>query len=207
MRWTLTAVLVAALVSAGCGEYETAQPRKRSAAPEAVGVVVDPFSPAPPARASAPSASAPQQPVLGSAQPGVGAAPAPQTLLGPPPAAAQTGLPVTVPQTMPFAQPPAQNMVQEKAEVGMGRKGHYSQGFITTPLATFWRTQEMVAYRVQVPHALDLYKATHGHFPKTQEEFEREILTPNGIKLPELPQNHRYVYDPEKGELLVEHPG
>jgi len=187
MRFTQTVVLLAALASAGCGEYEMEKPTGRSAAPEAVGVVVDPFSPAPPASASAQEASAPAPATPTGAEPNAGAAAMPQTGAVPLP-------------------PPAEGVVREKADVGAGRKGHYAPGFITTPVSTFWRTQEMAAYRIQVPQALNLYKATNGHFPKTQEEFEREILQPNGIKLPELRANHRYVYDPEKGELLVERP-
>ena len=172
----------------GCGDYEMGQPKGRSAAPEAVGVVIDPGAMAAPVSSPAPEtppAETPAQP-----QPA-----APQPAQQSPDAA------------MPYEPPAApEDTIREKAEVGMGRKGNYSQGIITTPLSTFWRTQEMVAYRVQVPQALNLYKATNGHFPKTQEEFVKEILTPNGIKLPELPQGHFYVYDAEKGELQVARP-
>jgi len=183
MRFTLAAVLLATFTLAGCGEYDPfEQPRGRSAAPEAVGLAIDPDSLAEPVPASKTDEPAPEQP-------------APQEATTP------------APQAAPQQPPPQDNTVREKADVGAGRKGHYSPGFITTPLSTFWRTKELVAFRVQVPQAVKLYKATHGHFPKTQEEFDREILKPNGVKLPELPPNHRYVYDPEKGELLVEHPG
>ncbi len=183
MRLALAAIILGALVAAGCGEYELGETGGRSAAPEAVGVAVDPMSLAEPARPKSPPSS-PQTP--GAKAPG-----------GPAPSAARTD----------FGAPaPEGSVIREKADVGAGRKGHYSKGFITTPLSTFWRTQEMVAYRTVVPHALDLYKASHGHFPKTQEEFVREILTPNQVQLPELPQGHRYYYDPEKGELLVERP-
>jgi hypothetical protein len=108
---------------------------------------------------------------------------------------------------MPYQpQRPPEETIRERADVGMGRKGDYRPGIITTPLSTFWRSQEAVAYKMHVPHALNLYKATNGHFPKTQEEFVREILEPNRIKLPELPEGHFYVYDPEKGELQVARP-
>ena len=81
--------------------------------------------------------------------------------------------------------------------IGITLANHVASGILV---------EEMVAYRVQVPHALNLYKATNGHFPKTQEDFVREILEPNGIKLPELPEGHFYVYDPDKGELQVARP-
>jgi hypothetical protein len=177
MRFPLLAGLLATLTLAGCGEYEPSQPRRRSAAPEAVGVAVDPFSMGAPVRKQQPQKA---------------------------PVASEQGPAAKQPASWPDEPPPG--MVREKADVGAGKKGHYGPGFITTPLATYWRSQEMVAYRIKVPHALNLYKGMHGHFPKTQEEFEREILKPNKITLPDLPEGHRYAYDPQKGELLVERP-
>jgi hypothetical protein len=165
-------VLFAALAASGCGEYES---DKRSAAPEAVGVVADPFSFGAPAGASKPDAS------------GVESDEPPD-------------------DEVPYRPSNDENVIREKADVGMGKKGHYGKGFITTPLSTYWRSKEAIAFRIQVPKALSLYRATNGYFPKTQEEFVREILEPNQIKLPELPDDHRYVYDPETGELQVERP-
>ena len=49
MRLTRAALVLAVVVCMGCGDYEMTPRRGRSAAPEAVGVVVDPFAPAPPA--------------------------------------------------------------------------------------------------------------------------------------------------------------
>jgi hypothetical protein len=174
MRLTLAAALLATLGMAGCGEYEPSRPRGRSAAPEAVGVVVDPMSQAAPKR-------------------------------GPAPDRAGSGMPKT--DTPDGPSPPAQGkMLRKKAKVGAGKKGDYRPGLITTPLSTYWRAQEKLTYEALVPHALDLYRAEHGHFPKTQEEFEEKILKPNNITLPELPEGHRYVYDPQKGELMIEYP-
>ena len=41
---------------------------------------------------------------------------------------------------------------------------------------------------------------------KSFEEFEQEILNPNRIKLPDLPPDHDYSFDSEKGELIVIRP-
>jgi hypothetical protein len=101
---------------------------------------------------------------------------------------------------------PQENVARKKAEVGVGKKGDYRPGLITTPLRAYWKAQERIAFEIQIRHALDLYKATNGNFPKTQEEFDQQIIKANMIKLPELPQGHRYVYDPEQGELMVEYP-
>ena len=44
------------------------------------------------------------------------------------------------------------------------------------------------------------------HGSLSREEFMREIIKNGGIKLPELPRGQRYVYDPKRGELMVEKP-
>ena len=51
-----------------------------------------------------------------------------------------------------------------------------------------------------IRHAMDLYNAEHGHYPKTQEEFMKQIIEPNepSTKLPELPEGWEYLYDPQE---------
>ena len=49
------------------------------------------------------------------------------------------------------------------------------------------------------------FKTLNERFPKTQQEFMTEIIEKNGIRLPELPPGDEYVYDAQKGELLVRH--
>jgi outer membrane murein-binding lipoprotein Lpp len=50
-----------------------------------------------------------------------------------------------------------------------------------------------------IRHAMDLYNAEHGNYPKTQEEFMKQIIEPNepSTKLPELPEGWEYFYDPK----------
>jgi len=193
MRRTLAVVLLATLMLAGCGQYEPAKPQGRSAAPEAVGVAVDPFSMAEPVKSSTQGEAA-QAPVPGSSAPG--------------PSGAVPQSPPVQPQPMSDSREPLpEGTVREQATVGAGQKGHYSPGIITTPLSVYFRAQERITFNIEIPHAMKLYKATNGRYPKDMEEFTRAILQPARIQLPELPQGHRYVYDAEKGELLVEHPG
>ena len=160
MRTALTVLFLTALVSAGCTDYDSGG---RSAAPEATGVAVDPFSMGDPAQ--------------------------------PPP------------EVVEASEPVEPGMVREEAASGAGKKGQYGPGLIKTPLATYWRAKERITYEAQVKHSLNIYHGMHGHYPKTKEDFEREILKPANVQLPELPEGHRYVYDPENGELLVERPG
>jgi hypothetical protein len=131
----------------------------------------------------------------------------------PKPAPAET---VAVPAaSAPVVQPaqaspaPEVEMVREKAAVGMGEKGrgYGGEGFVATPIRSLWQTKERLAL-IQVEQALQLYKAGDGdgHGPKSHKEFMDKIIKANDIRLPELPQGHRYVYDPTKEELMVEQP-
>jgi hypothetical protein len=117
---------------------------------------------------------------------------------------------VTAGQVPPATQetapaPPA--TVRDKAGVGSGEKGRgYGGGVVTTPVAAYFAVQERLVFDVEIPHALDLYKATEGHAPRTHDEFMRNIIKENQIRLPTLPPGHRYVYDPKSEQLMVEHP-
>jgi hypothetical protein len=98
-------------------------------------------------------------------------------------------------------------MVREKAQAGVTGKGDYGgPGIVTTPISTYFQIRERAVFDIQMPQAMQLYEATNGAKPKTQDEFMRNIIQANMIKLPELPAGHKYVYDPQKGELMVEHP-
>lgn len=103
--------------------------------------------------------------------------------------------------------------------MGVSGKGDYGgPGFITTPISVYFRVPERLVFNVQIPQAMNMYKAIHEHFPETQEEFMEKIIAENGIQLPKLPgPDERYVYDPEKAAqqsqynaddppLMVEHP-
>ncbi|MCL2745257.1 MAG: hypothetical protein FWE67_15555 [Planctomycetaceae bacterium] len=101
-----------------------------------------------------------------------------------------------------------------KADVGAGKKGHYGQkggeaatDIITVPIATLFRAQEITAYRIKVPQAMQLYKASNdGKAPATHEEYWEKIIKANEITLPQLPDGQRYVYDPATEGLLIEKP-
>jgi hypothetical protein len=101
-----------------------------------------------------------------------------------------------------------------KADVGSGKKGHYGQtdgkqasDIITVPIATMFRAQEMIAYRDQVPHALQLYKAMHDNKgPETHEEFMKDVIKANNILLPSLREGEEYIYDPATEQLMIKKP-
>ena len=98
----------------------------------------------------------------------------------------------------------AEGETARPAEVGVGRKGHgYGTGPIATPLAARWRAAERLIFDAQIPHAMNLFKATNGRAPASHDEFMREIIKFNQINLPELREGEHYQYDPETEQLMV----
>ena len=98
-------------------------------------------------------------------------------------------------------------MVREKAQVGVGVRGsELGDGPVSTPIKAYFSAREQVAFNIQLPSTMQLFKAEHGRAPRSHEEFMEKIIKGGAIQLPELPAGHRYVYDPEKEELFVEHP-
>jgi len=187
MRSTIALLTLALLVAAGCGDaYDQplSSPR-RTADPGAFGVVVDPFE-----TQSAPAAK--------------GETAKPEKAVDSPASDDKEG---AEKQPAEAAKAPAQPPVREEAKVGVGKKGSgYGGGFVTTPVSVYFRAQERIIFENQVPHALNLYKATNGRAPQTHEEFMEKIIKANMISLPELPGGYRYLYDPQKEQLMVEHP-
>ncbi|MGM0488259.1 MAG: hypothetical protein ACQESR_16030 [Planctomycetota bacterium] len=101
--------------------------------------------------------------------------------------------------------------VPVKARVGVGKKGRRLEDerlarTIVTPAVSLFRTRERMVFEVQIPKAMKLYKASNGKLPETEKEFFEHIIKANQIKLPTLPDGQRYVYDPRKGQLMVERP-
>jgi hypothetical protein len=109
----------------------------------------------------------------------------------------------------PAADAPGADGQTEAAAVGVGAKGrnYGGPGFVTTPVEAYFRTGERIAFEVQIPSAMKLYKASHDNKgPKTQQEFMDVIIKENGVQLPELPEGDAFVYDPKTEQLLVKHP-
>jgi hypothetical protein len=56
---------------------------------------------------------------------------------------------------------------------------------------------------LNIQHALDLYQAEHGEYPKNLDEFMNEIIKPNGIVLPTLPYYQEWGYDAPTHQLVI----
>ncbi len=59
------------------------------------------------------------------------------------------------------------------------------------------------AATLNIKHAVDLYQATTGEYPKTTEEFMEKIIKENNIALPKLPFYQEYTYDASTHSLVV----
>jgi hypothetical protein len=95
----------------------------------------------------------------------------------------------------------------DKATTGVGAQGRgYGLGIIATPVASYFAARQSIVFKIQIPSGMNTFKAYNNRFPKSAEEFTKEILDPANITLPELPAGEHYVYDPDTGELLVAHP-
>ncbi|MBU4272704.1 MAG: hypothetical protein KKE86_06760 [Planctomycetes bacterium] len=111
---------------------------------------------------------------------------------------------VETPPPEPEPVPATSITVQQKAAVGVGKKGRgYGEGFVATPIGSLFAFRERAVFDIQIPEAMKLFKAQEDRPPKDHEEFMEKIIKANHIKLPELPDEHRYQYDPETEQLMV----
>jgi hypothetical protein len=112
-------------------------------------------------------------------------------------------------QTPPVPQAAAKpdNAGSKKAEVGVGKSySRLAKSMICTDFAAIYCVREKLVFEVEIPHAMQLFKATEDRNPKSQEEFMEKIVKANQIKLPELWEGETYRYDPKTAELWVDPP-
>jgi hypothetical protein len=55
---------------------------------------------------------------------------------------------------------------------------------------------------LNIQHALDLYNADNGRYPKDYNEF-MEVIKANSIALPQLPHYQEYGYDEKEHKLII----
>ena len=60
---------------------------------------------------------------------------------------------------------------------------------------------------MNIKHAVNLWQAENGRFPKDYQEFMDEIIKKNNISLPQLPHYQEYAYDaPNHSLMVIEYP-
>lgn len=72
---------------------------------------------------------------------------------------------------------------------------------VTGPLQAYGPMVEQIS-KVEIDHAVNLFNASEGRYPKDYDEFMTRIIKENNIKLPVLPYGNKYQYD-EKAHALV----
>ena len=99
--------------------------------------------------------------------------------------------------------------VEKKADVGATGKGEYGvtseepMAIVTVPVSTYFKAQEMAVFRMQIPSAMNLFQASEGRYPNSEEEFMTKIIKANQIVLPKLPEGDVYFYDVQARELKI----
>ncbi len=98
------------------------------------------------------------------------------------------------------------------AEVGVGVEGQSLKNetgigkIIAQPAMTLFQTKQKVVFEIQIPQALELFRAGEGNgeFPKSHQEFMTKVIKANNIALPKLPEGQVYKYRVEEHQLWVE---
>jgi hypothetical protein len=73
------------------------------------------------------------------------------------------------------------------------------------PLQAYGPIVEQIS-KLNIDHAVRLYEAQEGHYPRSHEEFMTGVVKANQIQLPVLPGGWKYAYDVENHKLEVVRP-
>lgn len=71
-----------------------------------------------------------------------------------------------------------------------------------SPMKAYGPTVQRIS-KMEIQHALDLYRAEFDRYPADHEEFMTKIIKQNQIELPVLPGDAVYQYDVANHELVV----
>jgi hypothetical protein len=83
---------------------------------------------------------------------------------------------------------------------GVGGKGSdLDPGPIATPIQAMWTAKERIQF-IEIGRPMQIYMASHGHFPKTQGEFMAKIVQEYGLQWPA-----EFIYDPEAAAKMTEY--
>jgi len=90
---------------------------------------------------------------------------------------------------------PGQQVMPDKPEVKVSNP-------ITAGLEAYGPMLEQIS-KSQIEHAVRLFEAENGRYPKDYDEFMAEIIKKNNIQLPVLPGGLKYMYNEEEHKLAV----
>lgn len=92
---------------------------------------------------------------------------------------------------------------KEKAKAAQEKKNRVTGKDPITVAGSTYVTIVGLAAVNSIKHAVDLFQAEHGRYPKDTNEFMTQIIKANHINLPKLPFYQEYGYDPQKHELII----
>lgn len=72
----------------------------------------------------------------------------------------------------------------------------------TAAIGAYGPTMERIS-KIEIDHAINLFQAENGRYPKDYDEFMEKIIKANNIQLPVLPAKGQYKYDEENHALVV----
>jgi hypothetical protein len=72
----------------------------------------------------------------------------------------------------------------------------------TAAVGAYGPTMERIS-KIEIDHAINLFQAENGRYPKDYDEFMEKIIKANNIQLPVLPAKGQYKYDEENHCLVV----
>lgn len=105
--------------------------------------------------------------------------------------------------------PAPEPIAAQRATAGVGKQGEkllghsQAQQIISGPASQWFQVRQRAIFDIQIPQALQLYKASNGRAPRSHEEFVKDILEANQLVLPELRSGLVYQFNPEAEELWV----
>jgi len=79
--------------------------------------------------------------------------------------------------------------------------GEPSRGYLGAVAGGYRSAREQIE-SLAVRQAIQHYQATHGHPPKSHEEFMEKCWKPMQTPLPEIEEGYEYRYDPEAAALF-----
>ena len=84
---------------------------------------------------------------------------------------------------------------------GRGREGPLATavGADRHAVASYFCRPRAAGLRHSNPRGHETLQGHRRPVPKSHEEFMERIIKENHINLPQLPEGHRYVYDPKRG--------
>ncbi|MFO0941013.1 MAG: hypothetical protein U0930_09610 [Pirellulales bacterium] len=102
------------------------------------------------------------------------------------------------PAQLPLAQRATSAVCKSGAKL---RDNNDAQKIVTGAPGVLLDVKLDTVFNIQIPQALQLFKASEGKVPKNHADFVAKVLEPNNLKLPELIDGMVYQFNPEREEL------